>query len=215
MSAVPPDDAASGETGSPTGVERERTGSTTSADEPLRAGSHHEGVDTDPPPAAPAPDRSAARQSGIAAIVAGLLALGLVGPTSLVAFSLSAIGTAVVVGGVIASYRGLVTAGASVLFVGVLAAGVVGVSALRLLVATGGVLFAWDVGRYAIDVGAQLGTAADTTAIERRHAGRSAAVIALTGGVGYVVFRTVSGSQPVVGVVALLIAGALLTLVLE
>jgi hypothetical protein len=214
MSAVPSDDGSS-DAASETD---DRPQTPSEAGGSRRAQSPHEraaDAGFDPVAAVPELDRSAARFSGVAAIGAALLALGLLAPASLVAFSLGAVGAATAIGGVIASYRGLVTAGASVQFVGVLAAGIAGASALRLLVATGAVLFAWDVGRYAIDLGAQLGTAAATTGIERRHAGRSAAVIVLTGGVGYAVFRTVSGSQPVVGVVALLIAGALLTLVLE
>lgn len=160
-------------------------------------------------------DRSAARLSGAAAIGAALLALAAVSTASVVAFSLGAIGTATVVGGLVTRHRGIVTAGAVVLFVGALAAGIAGASAPRVLVATGAVLFAWDVGRTAVDVGTQLGTVADTTAIELRHAGASALVITLTGGVGYAVFRMAAGGHPVGAVVALLVAGTLLSLSLE
>lgn len=160
-------------------------------------------------------DRSAARLSSGVAIGAALLALATVGTASLVAFSLGAIGTVAVVGGIATGHRGVVTAGAVVLFVGTLAAGVAGVSAPRQLLATGAVLFAWDVGRSGIDVGAQLGATADTTAIELRHASAIALVIALTGGIGYAVFRLAAGTYPVSAVVALLVAGALLILTLE
>jgi hypothetical protein len=160
-------------------------------------------------------DRSPARLSAALAIGAAVIALATVGTASLVSFSLAAIGTATVAGGIVASNRGLVTAGAVVLFVGTLAAGVADASAIRLLVATGGAVFAWDVGRAAVDVGVQLGAGADTTDLELVHAGASLLVIVLSGGVGYVLFQTAAGGQPVSAVVALLIAGTLLSLTLE
>jgi hypothetical protein len=149
------------------------------------------------------------------AIGAAVIALATVGTTSLVAFSLAAIGTATVAGGVVTSNRGLVTAGAVVLFVGTLAAGVADASASRLLVATGGAVFAWDVGRTAVDIGVQLGAGADTTDLELVHAGTSLLVIGLAGSVGYALFQTAAGGQPVSAVVALLIAGTLLSLAFE
>ncbi len=160
-------------------------------------------------------DRSPARLSASLAIGAAVIALAAVSTASLVAFSLAAIGTTTVAGGILASNRGLVTAGAVVLFVGTLAAGVADASAIRLLVATGGALFAWDVGRVAVDVGVQLGAGADTTDLELVHAGASLLVIVLAGGVGYALFQTAAGGQPVSAVVALLIAGTLLSLTLE
>lgn len=160
-------------------------------------------------------DRSAARLSSAGAIGTAVLALAVISTASLVAFSLGAIGLAVVVGGLLISNRGLVTGGAVILFVGTLAAGIADASASRLLVATGGIVFAWDVGRAAIDVGVQLGAAAETTALELRHAGASLLVIAITGGVGYAVFQVASGGQPVSAIIALLIAGVLLSLALE
>lgn len=163
----------------------------------------------------PGIDRSPARLSAIVAVGAALLSLATVGTASVVAFSLGALGAATAVGGVLAGRRALVTAGAAVLFLGALAAGVGGASAPRVLVATGAAVFAWDVGRAAVDVGMQLGAAAETTGIELVHAAASLLVVGVSGGVGYVVFRVAAGGRPVVAVVALLVAGALLARVLE
>lgn len=161
------------------------------------------------------PDRSPARLSSTVTMGAALVAFAILGATSVVAFSLGALGTVTVMGGVAARNRGLVTAGAVVLFVGALAAGVADTSAPRMLVATGAILFAWDVGRTAVDLGRHLGPAARTRAIELRHAAASLLVLALSGSVGYAAFQVAGGAQPVLAVVALLIAGVLLSLVLD
>lgn len=160
-------------------------------------------------------DRSPTRLSSAATMGAALLAFAILGRASLVAFSLGALGAVSVLGGLAARNRGLVTAGAVVLFVGVLAAGVAEASAPSVLVATGAVLFAWDVERTAVDLGRHLGTAAETKAIELRHAAVSLSILTLSGCVGYAAFRLTGGSRPVLAVIALLVAGVLLSLVLE
>jgi hypothetical protein len=137
------------------------------------------------------------------------------GGASLVAFSLGAVGAVTVLGGLAARNRGLVTAGAVVLFVGTLAAGVANTSGPRMLVATGAVLFAWDIGRTAVVLGRHLGAAAETSAIELRRTTASLLVLTLSGSVGYATFQLAGGSQPVVAVTALLVAGVLLSLLFD
>lgn len=160
-------------------------------------------------------DRSPARLSSAAAVGAALLALVSSGSASILALLLGALGVALTLGGLLVARRGPITVGATLLFVGTLVAGVAGAGVLPLLVSVAASVLTWDLGRNAVDVGAQLGRRADTTGIELVHAGASVLIVSLSAGLGYAVFDAAAGGQPVVALVALLLSGVLLSLALS
>jgi hypothetical protein len=84
--------------------------------------------------------------------------------------------------------RRFVTAGAGLLFVGVVTSGVVrGASELQLLVAGVASVLAWDLGAQSVSLGGQVGRRAQTRRAELAHAGGSlvagVAILAVTLGV--------------------------------
>lgn len=125
-------------------------------------------------------------------------------------------GVALLGWGVYSGSRKFVSGGAFVLFLGVLLGSLGGTPlALLPLLGAAGSVVAWDVGENAISVGRQLGSESDTRRAELFHAGASAAV-GLTGAlVGFVVYRIAWGGQPLLALVALLVAGLFLLLALR
>ncbi|WP_276271120.1 DUF7519 family protein [Haloarcula litorea] len=111
------------------------------------------------------------RLVGVAAVAAGLLGALAVLPT--LGGPVALLGAVVVGTGVARTERRLVTAGAAVAGAGVLAAGAVGTTTLSLLVATAGVVLAWDFGQYAVTL--DEGTNADART-------RSAELVRVAGG---------------------------------
>lgn len=137
--------------------------------------------------------------TGVACLVAGVI-LGVAGASQLsgrLRLALGLLGVALVGAGVAplrgAGSRRLCKAGASVAFVGVLAASVLNqIDAGPALTATAGAVLAWDLGEHAIGVGEQLGRDADTLPVELTHAAGSL----LAGGAAVVAGRTVAGVGP-------------------
>lgn len=108
-----------------------------------------------------------------------------------------------------------VTAGAALLFVGVLVAGVFGAAPELLLVAASGTVVSWDVAENAVGVAQQLGREADTARAELVHAAGSAAVAALGSGVAYLAFTQVGGGHAESALVFLLLGAVLLAAALR
>jgi hypothetical protein len=160
-------------------------------------------------------DRSPPRFSAWVAVGTAVLAVAAVGRASATALVFGVAGGALVLAGLGVARKGPVTVGSALLFCGVLAAGTVGAATRPLLVAGAATVVCWDVGRYAVDLGAQLGRAASTVRVELLHVAVSALVASATVGAAYAASRTVAGGQPVVALVALLLAGALLSFVLR
>jgi hypothetical protein len=155
-------------------------------------------------------DRSPAVVSTALAVGAGLLSL--LGSTlgSVVGALPAAIGLAVLGVGLVRASRAVVTAGAGLLFVGVLLSGASGAGAEPLLIGTIGAIVAWDVGENGIGIGQQLGRAADTRRAELVHAASSLVVGAVTAGLGYGVYRGAASGQPLTALVFLLVGAVVL-----
>lgn len=160
-------------------------------------------------------DRSPARVSGRLGVGAGVIALAVAGAYASTAAVVAAGGLVGLVGGVLVGRRRLVSVGAAALLSGVLLSGTAGAPALPLLVGVGATVLAWDLGGTAIDVGAQLGREADTVRLEVVHAVASAAVATAAAGVGYGVYLTAVGGQPMAALLLLLLAGVLLLATLD
>lgn len=152
------------------------------------------------------------RQLGTAAAVVAVAAAA---RYSLGGAAAGLLGLAVFLAGVVVGTRRAVSIGAAGLLSGVLYAGVVGAHPVALLVGVGASVFAWDAGGTAIDLGAQLGREADTVKLEAVHAAGSLVVGTAAAAVGYAVFLTAAGGQPVAALFLLLLAGVLLLSTLD
>jgi len=160
-------------------------------------------------------ERRPARLSGALGVGAALLAVLATAAYSTTAGLAGLAGLLVLLTGVVAGVRRGVTLGAVVLLVGVLYAGLAGMPAAVLLVGVGATVLAWDLGGFAIDLGAQLGREANTRRVEAVHATASAAVAAAAAGVGYGVYLVATAGQPTLALLLLLLAGVLLAATLE
>lgn len=155
-------------------------------------------------------DRSPARLSGVASVAAGLVALVATGRYSWPALAAGAIGLLILVVGVAQGTRARVSVGAFGLFGGAILAGAQGAGVLPVLVGVTSAVLAWDAGGSAVGIGAQLGRDADTVRLEAVHLLSSLAVGAVVAGVGYGLYRTATGGQPVAALVLLVVAAVLL-----
>lgn len=151
----------------------------------------------------PRPTRLGIGITGVFAIVA-LLATAVV-PVSLLP---NLLGVLLIVFGTIRGTRSFVTLGAACLVGGVLVAGLSGAGPEPLLIATAGIVLAWDTGTQAIDIGTTLGRTANTTRALVVHVAASTIIAAVIAGLGYAVYRVVGTGQPVTALV-LLLFGAL------
>ncbi|WP_255246074.1 hypothetical protein [Halolamina sp. CBA1230] len=123
------------------------------------------------------------------------------------AAAVSGAGLLVLVAGLARASRRLVTNGGGVLLLGVLYAGYTGAPPLPVLVAALAGVLAWDAASNAVSVGEQLGKETDTTRAEVVHVVSSFLVGSLAVAVGYGVYVTAAGGQPIASVF-LLVAGA-------
>lgn len=152
-------------------------------------------------------EREPTDQSRVLAVAAGTVATVIVAGYAPVAGAVAVVGLLGVVLGVVRGLHGAVTVGAATILGGVLYAGVNGAPPLPLVLGVAATVLAWDLGGFSIDLGEQLGREADTRRLEAVHAGGSVAVAAVTAGLGYGVYATATGGQPVGAVLLLLLAG--------
>jgi hypothetical protein len=156
-------------------------------------------------------DRSPAVLSSALAITAAAIAAGTSALASSVGIALGAGGFLVVVAAVVRGSRRAVTLGAVALLVAVLFGGLQSDAPYLLLPGVMATVLAWDLGEQAINVGEQLGRAAETTQLEAAHAAGSTVVAVGAGGLGYGIYLVSSGGQPVTALVFLLLAVVVLT----
>ncbi len=149
------------------------------------------------------------------AIVAGLLALGTSGFYSWPALLVGASGFALLAIGLLRGSNANVTGGAFGLFVAAILAGAGAGPVGPVLISVITAVLAWDYGGTAIGLGNQLGTEANTARLEAVHMGGSALVGTVTAGVGYGLYWTGSGGQPVTALVFLVLAAVFLALALR
>ncbi|WP_247731153.1 DUF7519 family protein [Halovivax limisalsi] len=154
-------------------------------------------------------DRAPARTSATLATALSILA-ALTMPEPTVRL-LGLPGVLLLAGGAFAGSRRAVGSGFCVLVLGLLVAGFQGLAPLALLLGAVCATVAWDVGRYGVTVGEQLGRAAGTTRIELGHAVASAAVGLAAVGLGYGAALVGPGDRPVTAV-ALALLGAVVLL---
>ena len=158
----------------------------------------------------PPVERSPTRLGGLLAVGAALVALATSGIYSMPALTVGGAGLLLLVAGVVRGSQRAVTTGAAALFAGVVLAGIQGAPVAATLVGTVAAVLAWDVAGTAIVVGDQLGRAVDSSRIEIVHASTSALVGVLAATLGYGVYVTATGGQPLVALAFLLLAAVLL-----
>lgn len=154
-------------------------------------------------------DRSPPRIAGAVAVGAAVVAVGvtLLSPLGLLT---GALGLVCLLNGLLWPSRRALTAGACLLFAGVLLAGVDGAPAGPVLLGTVAAVVAWDVGHVAIGIGRQLGRRATTRRLEATRAAVGVGVGLTAAALGYVVFRLGAGGRPTTALVLLLFAGVVL-----
>ena len=160
-------------------------------------------------------DRRPPRLGQGLALVAGLLGVLAAGVGS----GLGAIGAG---GGLLVLGVGLglgsrraVSVGALALLGGLLYAGLAGAPPAALLVGVAATTLAWDLGGYAIDLGAELGREAVTWRPQVLHATASLVVATTVAGVGYGIFLVALGGQTVIALLLLLLGGLALVATLD
>jgi hypothetical protein len=159
-------------------------------------------------------DHSPGAVSVQTAVVVALLAVLTVYPGGLLAVGVALAGGSTLAVGSIRGSRAPVSAGAALLFGGVLFGA--GGTPDPLYALLGGALavVAWDVAEFGIGVGEQLGRDAPTARLEVTHAAASAIVGLLAVAAGYGVYVVAWSGLPTVALVCLLAAALLLTLTL-
>lgn len=166
----------------------------------------------------PSPAAFEYRPAGLSGAVAlgGSLVVAVVLVSVSVVVSFGAVASTVVTGGALArgSHRG-VTLAASLCFGSVLFAGVLGGPVIPVVIATIATLLVYDAGHYAVALGHQIGSAGTTTSAELVHLGTTLTILTLFGTVGVALFVGGPGGQPVVALLALLVAALLFISVLS
>lgn len=155
-------------------------------------------------------DRSPTRVSSLVGGVAAAFSVSVIGVYSWAALGVGFLGLISLVVGLLAGKQSAITLGASALFVGVLLAGIEGVPALVLLVATVGAVLAYDSATTARSLGEQVGRNAPTTRLELVRLSATTLV-----GVGAVAFAyggyaLAAGGDSLTALVLLLLAAVLI-----
>jgi hypothetical protein len=157
--------------------------------------------------------RERVRASHLLAGAAALVSVVAVRGSSLALVASLAGALALAVGLARGSRPAVVGAGAA-LFGAALLAAAVGGSLGTVLVAGFCAVLAADLGEFALGIERDVDPSVATTRVELVHALASVAVALVTGGTGYVLFRSVPGGGSV-GLVALLFGGVVLVWLLE
>jgi len=158
-------------------------------------------------------DRSPARVS--AGIAIGFALLGAFTLPSTVLVGIGLLGALLIGTGAVQGTRRMVGYGTLLLLGGVLIGGSQGAPPEPLVLCTLLALLAWDAGRYGITIGEQLGREADTTHIELAHSALNTGLGAASAGLGYAMYRVVTGGQPAVALLLLLFGAVILTVTLR
>lgn len=157
-------------------------------------------------------DHSPARLSSALGVISGLFALTtlIVSGNTLVLIS-GSFGMVALVVGIRRRSRSTLALGGLGLLLGVVLVGLLGGPTIPLLIASIAVVLSWDVSENAITVGERLGRAAETRQIEVVHIAGTTAVTALSAGIAFLVYQFSAGGESPVALVALLLAGVILT----
>lgn len=143
------------------------------------------------------------------AIGASLVVVVALAPASLGASGVAGLGAAVLASALLRGSRRVVTLGASVVFVSLLAAGAAEGPVIPVVVGGIATLLAYDAGHYAVRLGQQVGRHGTTTSAEVAHLGTTAAVSVAAATAGLLLFTAGPVGQPTAVLVGLLLAALL------
>lgn len=158
---------------------------------------------------------AAAPICGGTAVLAAVLAVGASGLFAWWALGLGTLGVLFVLAGLLRGSDRGITFGAVALFLGAMLAGIEGAPALPVLVSATAAIVSWELGRYALGVERQLGAEASTIRLEAVHATGTLSVGVVTIGIGYGIFATGTGEQPMTALAFLLVAAVLLVVAMR
>lgn len=122
------------------------------------------------------------------------------------ALAIAAIGLSLIGFSLLVARQRLLDLGALVLFAGIALGAIRGAAVLWVLLGTIAGVLAWDAGGTAMSMGRQLGREASTVRAELMRTVVGAGVGLVAVGIGYVMYRTASGGQPVGALVVMLLA---------
>ncbi|MDQ2073345.1 hypothetical protein RBH20_12450 [Haloarcula sp. H-GB4] len=155
-------------------------------------------------------DRNHSSVSGLPRFSAGVSVVSVLAVVGLVASDPASVALAVISGlavgiGLLRRSEFALTAGVGGLFIAVLQAGADG-SPEWVLCATVPVVLAWVTARHALRLGAQIGSAAPTLRVELVHTVSIVILLTAGGGIGYLVYRSVTGTPSPLALGLLLLA---------
>jgi len=154
--------------------------------------------------------------TGHAGVVGGVALVGAVAlVVSVNALAFGLLGALLLAGGTAYGSARVVGLGALSALGGVAVGAISGVGVVFLLVATAGVLVAWDAAHQALDLAETVGRGAESKRALSVHAAVTGGVACIAAGVGYAVYLVVGGGRPVGALVLLLAGGVLLAAALR
>lgn len=136
-----------------------------------------------------------------------LAALGVLVITAVSVYTLiaSIIGVVLLAVSLVRKSPSIFSLGMGALFGSILLAGLVGMAPMFLITASVLAVVAWNVGRNGFSIATEIGHGVSTLRIEIIHAISSIVVLAVGSSVGYAVYLVMTGGQPVLALLALLI----------
>ncbi|MWG36933.1 DUF7519 family protein [Halomarina oriensis] len=154
--------------------------------------------------------------TGHAGIVGGVAVVGAVAlVVSASALSLALLGALLLTAGTVYGSGRVVGLGALAALGGVAVGAISGVGVVFLLVATAGIVVAWDAARQSLDLAETVGREADSQRALSTHTGVAAGVTSIAAGLGYGIYLVVGDGRPVGALVLLLFGGVLLAAALR
>lgn len=155
------------------------------------------------------------RVSAIAAVAAGAVGVLAVGTAGGLAVGPALLGLALLASGVVRGRRSLVTGGAVLLFVGVLAATLGDLAPGLALVGALASIVAWDAATFGIELDEQLGGDAETGRAELVHLGTTLAGGGAVASLAYLAAVVSVGRFPALAAIAIVAGAWLLAMGLE
>lgn len=158
----------------------------------------------------PAVDRSPTETGTFVSVAVAVAAVLVLAVTSLPSVAATLVGTALLAVGLRRGNERIVTGGGCALFLGALVAGIGGGGVGPVLVGGALAVIAWDAAVNAIELGNQVGRAAETRSAELYHVAGTTAVAFATTAVAYALYAGLRSSRPITSVVLLTFAVVLL-----
>lgn len=154
--------------------------------------------------------------TGHAGVVGGIAVVGAVAlVVSAGALALALLGALLLTGGTVYGSGRVVGLGVLAALGGIVVGAISGVGVVFLLVATAGIVVAWDAARQSLALAETVGRDADSKRALTIHTSVTGGIASIAAGVGYGVYLVVGDGRPVGALVLLLFGGVLLAATLR